>query len=77
MGTVAGGGDILVIAWIGGSTVQAKDRNFEPNDSRSRAIWEGTVNELDQNGLVQQAGHKGKVFRVTREDYDAADLLRP
>ncbi len=75
---VAGGGDILVIAWIGGSSVQAKGRNFvEPNDPRSRAIWEGAVNELERNGLVQQVGHKGEIFRVTREGYDAADLLRP
>lgn len=75
---VAGGGDILVIAWIGGSTVQAKGRNFvEPNDPRSRAIWEGAVNELERNGLVQQVGHKREIFRVTREGYDAADLLRP
>lgn len=75
---VAGGGDILVIAWMGGSTVQANGRNFvEPNDPRSRAIWEGAVDELDQNGLVQSVGHKGEIFRVTREGYDAADLLRP
>lgn len=75
---VAGGGDILVIAWMGGSTVQANGRNFvEPNDPRSRAIWEGAVDELDRNGLVQPAGNKGEIFRVTREGYDAADLLRP
>ncbi|MBI2286138.1 MAG: DUF4062 domain-containing protein [Nitrosomonadales bacterium] len=75
---VAGGGDILVIAWMGGSTVQANGRNFvEPNDPRSRAIWEGAVDELDRNGLVQSVGHKGEIFRVTREGYDAADLLRP
>lgn len=75
---VAGGGDILVIAWIGGSSVQANGRNFvEPNDPRSRAIWESAVGELDRNGLVQPVGHKGEIFRVTREGYDAADLLRP
>lgn len=75
---VAGGGDILVIASMGGSTVQANDRNFvEPNDPRSRAIWEGAVDELDQNGLVQSIRHEGVIFRVTREGYDAADLLRP
>lgn len=75
---VTGGGDIMVIAWIGGSTVQANGRNFvEPNEPRSRAIWEGAVNELDRKGLVQAVGHKGEIFRVTREGYDAADLLRP
>lgn len=75
---VAGGGDILVVAWMGGSTVQANSRNFvEPNDPRSRAIWEGAVDELDRNSLVQPVGHKREIFRVTRAGYDAADLLRP
>ena len=78
LAAVVGGGDILVIAWMGGSTVQANSRNFvEPNDPRSRAIWEGAVDELDRNGLVQPVGHKREIFRVTREGYDAADLLRP
>lgn len=77
LAAVAGGGNILVVAWMGGSTVQANDRNFvEPNDPRSRAIWEGAVDELHRIGLVQRVGVKGEVFRVTREGYEAADLLR-
>jgi hypothetical protein len=75
---VAGGGDIMVLAWMGGSSVQVNNRNFvEPKDPRSRAMWEGSVDELDNEGLVQPVGHKGEMFRVTRERYDAADLLRP
>lgn len=35
----AGGGDVMVIAWLGGSTVQANGKNFvEQNNARSRAI---------------------------------------
>lgn len=74
---IMGGGDIMVLAWMGGSSVQANDRNFvEPGNTRSRAIWEGAVAELESGGLVQAVGHKGEMFRVTREGYDAADLLR-
>lgn len=74
---VAGGGDIVILAWMGGSTVQTNNRNFvEPNDPRSRAIWEGAVDELDRYGFVQPVGHKGEIFRVTHEGYDAADLVR-
>lgn len=74
---IAGGGDVMVIAWMGGSAVQVNGKNFvEPNNPRSRAIWEGAVEELVREGFLQPVGHKGEVFRVTREGYDAADLLK-
>jgi hypothetical protein len=67
----------MVIAWMGGSAVQANRKNFvEPNNSRSRAIWEGAVEELVREGLLQPVGHKGEVYRVTRQGYDAGDLLK-
>lgn len=75
---VAGGGDVMVIAWIGGSGVQANGKNFvEPNNPRSRAIWEGAVEELVREDILQPVGHKGEMFRVTRHGYDIADLLKP
>jgi hypothetical protein len=74
---VAGGGDVMVLAFLGGSTVQANNKNFvEPTNPRSRAVWEGAVEELVTEGLLQPVGHKGQVFRVTRQGYDVADLLR-
>jgi len=75
---VAGSGDIMVIAWMGGSAVQVHGKNFvEPNNPRSRAIWEGAVEELVNESYLQAVGHKGEVFRVTRQGYDAAELLKP
>ncbi len=75
---IAGGGDVMVSAWMGGSAVQANDKNFvEPNNPRSRAIWEGAVEELVRESLLQPVGHQGQIFRVTRQGYDAADLLKP
>lgn len=75
---VAGTGDIIVIAFLGGSAVQANGRNFvESGNPRSRAIWEGAVQELVQINLLQAVGHKGEVYRVTREGYDLAELLKP
>lgn len=74
---VAGDGNILVIAYLGGSTVQANGKNFvEPDNPRSRAVWEGAVDELVNEGLLQSVGYKGEVFRVTRAGFDAADLLK-
>jgi hypothetical protein len=73
---VASGGDIMVLAFLGGSAVQASGRNFvEPGNPRSRAIWEGAVDDLEQQGFVQSSDPKRQVFRVTRDGYDAADLL--
>lgn len=75
---VAGGGEVLVIAWLNGSSVQANRKNFvESNNPRSRAVWEGAVVELVDHGLLQPVGHKGEIFRVTRQGFAAADLLRP
>jgi len=75
---VAGGGNIMVLALMGYPTVEANGKNFvEPNNPRSRAIWEGAVEELVRDGLLQPVGHEGEVFRVTRQGYEAADLLKP
>lgn len=74
---VAGGGDIMVIAYMGGSAVQANGKNFvEANNPRSRATWEGAVEELLRLNSLQAVGAKGEVFRVTRQGYDLADILR-
>ena len=74
---IAGGGDVMVIGWLGGSAVQANGKNFvEQSNPRSRAIWEGAVDELVREDLLQAVGHKGEVFRVTRQGYEAADLLK-
>lgn len=74
---IAGGGDVMVIAWMDGSAVQANGKNFvEQNNPRSRAIWEGAVEELLKEDFLQPVGRKGEVFRVTRKGYDAAELLK-
>jgi len=73
---VASGGDIMVLAFLGGSEVQTGGRNFvESGNPRSRAIWEGSVDELERQGFIESSDPKRQVFRVTREGYDAADLI--
>jgi hypothetical protein len=70
-------GSILVIRTLGGSYVQANGKNLvEANNPRSLAIWEGAVQELVEQRLLESVGHRGEVFRVTREGYEAADLLK-
>lgn len=65
------------LAFIGGGIVQANGKNFvEPNNPRSRATWEGAINELVELGLLEPVGYKGEVFRITRQGYSLADLLK-
>lgn len=66
------------IAYIGGGIVQANGKNFvEPNNPRSRAAWEGAIEELVRLGFLEPIGQKGQMFRITREGYQAADGLAP
>lgn len=77
LAAVAGDGTVLVAAWLGGSTVQANERNFvEQNNPRSRAVWESAVQELVDRSFLQLVGDKGEVFQVTRQGYEAADWLK-
>lgn len=77
LAAVAGDGTVLVAAWLGGSTVQANETNFvEQGNPRSRAVWEGAVQELVDRVFLQPVGDKGEVFQVTRQGYEAADWLK-
>jgi hypothetical protein len=65
------------IAFIGGGVVQSNGKNFvEPNNPRSRAIWEGAISELVELGLLEPVGYKGEVFKITREGYELADIIK-
>jgi hypothetical protein len=64
------------IAYGGGAVVQVNGRNcVEPNSPRSRAAWEGAIDELVSRGLLAAVGQKGQMFRITRDGYVAADAL--
>lgn len=69
-------GQILVLRVIGGPFIQVRGRRFnEPKDPRSKALWEGAIEELQRLGLVKDRGYKREVFGLTKEGYAAADLL--
>jgi hypothetical protein len=75
---VSADGVVGKIAYIGGGIVQANGKNFvEPDNPRSRAAWEGAVDELVDLGFLDAVGHKGEMFRITRQGYEAADALTP
>lgn len=72
-----GDGQILRIELLKGTFVKSGGKRFTEDTPRSIAIWDGSVNELEQYGLINSAGTKRQVFRVTRQGYELAALLNP
>jgi hypothetical protein len=69
-------GQIVYLHYIGGLMLQTNNRQFvEGNNPRSRALWEGALDELRNAGLVKMLGHKGEIFQLTRSGYELAELL--
>lgn len=69
-------GQILRLHMMGGLLIQVGNKSYVENKNpRSQAIWEGALTELENNSLVNAAGEKGEVFRLTREGYDVADKI--
>ncbi|HBJ37814.1 MAG TPA: hypothetical protein DDZ51_24270 [Planctomycetaceae bacterium] len=46
-----------------------------PGDERSEARWESGLEQLESCSFVKDASHKGEVFRLTKEGFEAADRL--
>lgn len=73
---VAADGQIMHLRYGGGEDIQIGSRNMIPEqDSRTIARWVGGLEDLQRRRYVKGVGHKGEVFEVTREGYEAADEL--
>jgi hypothetical protein len=71
-------GTVIRLPHIGGLIIQTHEKGFvEEGNPRSRAIWEGALQELQAAGLIADRGYKNEVFGVTREGYEIAELLNP
>jgi len=71
-------GIIFRLNVIGGLIIQTNGKSFgEGGNPRSRAVWEGAIEELQSLGLIVDRGHKNEAFGVTREGYQVAELLNP
>jgi len=73
---VSGDGVIMYVRTFGGEAIQENDKSMIPNgDPRTVALWMGGLKDLQRRNYIQDRGHKGEVFDVTREGYEAADRL--
>jgi hypothetical protein len=69
-------GQIHYMKYMGGRAIQAGGKSLIPNnDPRTVALWKGGLEDLQRRRFIQDLGHKGEVFEVTREGYEAADLF--
>ncbi|PYI84461.1 MAG: DUF4062 domain-containing protein [Verrucomicrobia bacterium] len=70
-------GHIHHVRYIGGVMLQTNQKQFiEPNNPRSRAVWEGALQELQRENLIEALGYKGEAFQVTNSGYELAEILR-
>lgn len=70
-------GYILKIRYMGGAEIQTNGKNLTPdNNPQSIAKWEHALEELLENGFVEERGGKGEVFAVTHTGYSYADNLK-
>ena len=73
---VAGDGEVMRHRDLSGDAIQAgHDTLMKDRDPRSVARWVGGLEDLRRRGYIRDRGHKGELFFVTREGYDAADEL--
>ena len=73
---VAGSGKISRSPYLNGEDIEVGGQSMIPDiDPRTIARWFGGLEDLRRRRFVKDLGHKGEVFEVTREGYEAADEL--
>lgn len=75
----ASAGDDMVMYHrsMGGEHIQANGKSLIPeNNQRTIALWVGGIEDLARRRFIKDLGHKGEVFEITREGYEAADEIR-
>jgi len=69
-------GAIIRVRTMAGTQVETNNREFaERGNARSEAHWWSVVEELSNEGLVEDRSGKGEVFFVTARGYETAELV--
>lgn len=71
-------GVIISLHTLGGFSIQTNNKEFVgDNNPRTNAIWEGALEEIEDQGLIVDRGYKREVFKLTRQGYEIAELINP
>ena len=69
-------GNIIHARYIGGTDIQTNGKNLiGSNERREVARWESSLEELLNEELIIERGHKGEIFEVTNLGYQFADMI--
>lgn len=69
-------GMITRIPHLGGLLVQTNGKELmRDNNPKTRAIWDGAIKELEEADMIEDRGFKREIFGITREGYEAAELI--
>ena len=72
----SGDGHILCVRNLGGQELQVGGKQLiQDHTPRIVARWIGGVEDLQRRRYIKDLGHKGEVFQMTREGYEAADSV--
>jgi hypothetical protein len=78
LAAVGGDGHVTHSRYMGGESLQAGGKSMISDTSRREvARWVGGLEDLQRRRFIRDLGHKGEVFEVTREGYEAAESLNP
>ena len=70
------GGTIMSLSYMGGDDVQTNGKNLiSSQEPREVARWKSAIQELENEDLIEDRGHKGEVFRITNLGYQIADMI--
>jgi len=71
-------GVILHLSTFGGTSLSTNGQSYGAHgDPRNRAIWEGALEELENEKLIIDKGYKREVFEVTRKGFEIAEIINP
>lgn len=72
----AGDGRIMHSKYLGGEDLTTNGKSlFSDKERRTIARWVGGLEDLQRRRFIRDLGHKGEVFEVTREGYEAVDQI--
>ena len=59
-----------------GKAITAGNQSMIPSyDPRTVALWNGGMKDLSRRNFIEDIGHKGEIFKITREGYEAAETI--
>ena len=70
-------GIIFNLSRFGEGKILTNEKTYGEGDPRTRAVWQGALEELENERLIVDKNYKKEAFDVTRRGYEIAELINP